>query len=66
MKRSLLNLLAVGTILVGGWTLVSPAPALATSRAACCADCCGLVCWKNTDGSCGACDYVGCDDEEAN
>ena len=35
MKRSLLNLLAVGTILVGGWTLVSPAPALATSRAAC-------------------------------
>lgn len=58
--RATLNTLAILTILVGSWTLVTPAPALATARAACCAECCGLHCWTNPDGTCGACDYVGC------
>ncbi len=63
MKRSLINLIAVATILMGGWVLSSPAPVAAVASAACCKDCCGKYCWTNDDGTCDACDEPGCKDE---
>ena len=55
MKRNRINLLAVATILVGGWVLSFPTPATASASGACCksadeaSECCGNYCLAGTD-----------------
>lgn len=48
MNRFVINLLAVATILVGGWLVLGPVPASAGDEQACCENhkgkCCGDSC----------------------
>ena len=63
MKRNRINFLAVATILVGGWVLLSPTSARAS--AACCTsadeewECCGTKCTAGGDW-CWSCNGDNC------
>ncbi len=61
--RTLINVLAGLTILVGGWVLVSPGPVSADPDRACCrvgnAECCGDWC-EVTGNGCKACSGPAC------
>ena len=61
--RSTLNSIAVLTILVGSWMLVSPQSVYANPDQACCkagnAECCGDRC-ESTGTGCSACSGMGC------
>ncbi len=62
MNRFILNLLAGATILVGGWLVLSPAPASAGDQACCYHKddkCCGDMC-RIKDGACSACTGLFC------
>ena len=73
MNRFILNLLAGATILVGGWMLLSPAPASADPDPACCEititdskgvtvkkKCCGGRCELDENNNCNACSGAEC------
>ena len=73
MNRFILNLLAGATILVGGWMLLSPAPASADPDPACCTvtirysdgstverKCCGGQCELDENNACKACSGAEC------
>lgn len=61
--RATLNTLAVLTILLGSWTLVSPQPLAADPDQSCCkvgnAECCGDKC-EATGNGCTACSGPAC------